>query len=263
MHFADKRILRALLFTVIYMGIASFVMASTDPPLTNVLKGSKDSIYVNAEMETVDVKYFALSASQKQQTVTHLINNFIGVGIEEENEKYIPGAFSVTVVLEVTKFDKDNVSGTPENQSFLITYDTATGAKYNSLSHYSFTGAFKVKVKIISIDSGSITWPVSKVLKIQNTLIATRDYPFDCYTALSGLSVQLDVENDELFTTWEQGSNPGQNEYDLEWAWVDESATDNYKSGSNYLQNLIFENNSTRVSITGTSYKIPLLYDDT
>lgn len=76
------------------------------------------------------------------------------------------------------------------------------------------------------------------------------------------------VANNELSAFWLQSSdntNAGITEYDLEWAWVDEGSVDGFKNGSNYIQESIFANNATRVSISSSIayYNIPLLYDDT
>ncbi len=267
MSSTNKNIRRFLLFAILLTCKASLTWATNDPPLTKLLKGSKDSVHINAESDNVDIKYFTLSAAQKQLTVTHIINNLVGVGIEEENTKYIQSNFSVSVTLQITKYDNNNVITETIDKPFTINYDTAGNSKYNGLNYYSFTNAYRVIVKIISIDSGNITWPVSKVLKIENTITAARDYPFNCNTvSVNGLNVQLDITNNELTTTWTQdpnNPNPGVTEYDLEWAWIDTSAMDSYKNGNDYVQDLIFGNNATRVSITGTIYNIPLLYDDT
>ncbi|MEO8772125.1 MAG: RHS repeat-associated core domain-containing protein [Ferruginibacter sp.] len=261
----NKNIYRLLLLAVFFTCKVSICLATTDPPLTKLLKGSLDSVHINAVSSNVDIKYFSLTTAQKQSTVTHVINNLVGVGIEEENTMYIPGNFSVTVVLQITKHGEDNAITETLNKSFTINYDTASGAKYNSLNYYAFTWAYAVDVKIISIDSGNITWPVSKVLKIENTLAAHRDYPFYCSIGVTNLQLQHDVVNDELTASWSpdiDNPNPGQTEYDLEWAWVDETALENYMNGNDYLTDIIFENNASRVSITGSQYNIPLLYDD-
>ncbi|MEQ1767158.1 MAG: hypothetical protein ABL859_06990, partial [Methylotenera sp.] len=142
------------------------------------------------------------------------------------------------------------------------------GAKYRSFDDTTFQNAYSVRVKIISIDSGTVNWPVSKVIKVENQLTATRDYYFNCNLAIIGLNDSLFVANNELSAFWLQSSdntNAGITEYDLEWAWVDEGSVDGFKNGSNYIQESIFANNATRVSISSSIayYNIPLLYDDT
>ncbi len=267
MRITSKKILRLL---AIAMLCCSFwqARATTDPVVTAPLLGSKDSVKAGYSRTAMDVKYFTLTTQQQQATTTKVINNLVGVGIEELNSTYIQSNFSVTVHLEITKYNSNNaVFETITDKTFSINYDTATGAKYKSFDYLSFTNAYAVKVKILSIDS-NVNWPVSRVLRIENQLTATRDYPFDCNLAITGLDVQFDATKSELKSFWDLAginSNAGITEYDLEWAWIDESALDNYKSGSNYLQEIVFGNNATRVSIPSSQsqYFIPLLYDDT
>lgn len=241
--------------------------AGTDPIVTRPLLGSLNQVRVDSGSTATDTKFITLNPLGMAPS-TGVIRALVGVGIEELNTKYIPGNFTVTVHLQITKYGNTgtNVIETIANKAFTINYDTAAGAKYKSFDYFTFTGAYAVKVKIISIDS-NVNWPVSQVLRVENQLTATRDYLFNCNLALEGLNVNLNAANAELTTSWTAPSittNPGVTEYDLEWAWIDESALDNYKNSSgNYVAALIFDNNATRVSISGPLYNIPLLYDDT
>lgn len=266
MRFISNQLCRLVVSAVLLTGTALQAKATTDPVVTMPLKGSENKVIVNMESYARDTKYFSLSQANKDSIKNNSIVNMVGVGIEELNTMYIPGNFSVKVTLQITGYDKNEMATGTTTKLFTINYDTATGAKYRSFEDTVFANAYAVRVKILSIDSGSINWPVSKVLKVENQLTATRDYYFDCNLAISGLTDSLFVANDELTAYWQQFSlntNPGVTEYDLEWAWIDEGALDNYKSGSNYSQDLLFSNNATRVSISGSLYNIPLLYDDT
>lgn len=99
------------------------------------------------------------------------------------------------------------------------------------------------------------------MLRVDNTLTATRDYAFNCSAPINGLSVNLVTATNELQAAWQDPKN-GQTEYDLEWAWVDESAYTTYQNTSGqFLQDKIFEANATRVTVSSTTYSIPLMYD--
>jgi len=254
------------LCTALWMSIGLSANASTDPVVTKPIQGSLGQFVVNAESYAKDMKYFSLSAANRNAIQNNSILNMVGVGIEEQNNYYIRSNFSVTVTLQITTYDKNEVATGTYNKAFVVKYDTTTGAQYKSFDYTTYTNAFALRAKIISIDSGTVNWPVSKVLKVENQLTATRDYPFNCNLALGGVGTVLSASNNELTTTWQQpalDNNPGITEYDLEWAWIDEGAVNRYMNGSNYVQDKIFSNNATRVSITGSSYNIPLLYDDT
>ncbi len=254
-----------VLSLALFMGISFFATAGTDPILTRPILGGSGQFIVNAESYNKDFKYFSLSVANRNAIANNSILNTVGVGIDEQSSTFIKSSFTAKVTLQIITYDKNEVATGTFTRLFTVNYDTTTGAKYNSLDYTTYNNAFALRVKILSIDSGSVNWPISRVLKVENQLTATRDYPFSCTLALQDLSTSLNSTSKELIASWTSPSldaNSGVSEYDLEWAWVDEGALNNYKSGVNYLQDLIFSNNATRVSITSTSYQIPLLYDD-
>jgi YD repeat-containing protein len=265
MRFINRKIGSICLCTTLWMSAGFSAKATTDPIVTKPIQGSMGQFVVGAESYAKDMKYFSLSAANRNAIQNNSILNMVGIGIEEQSNYYIRSNFSVTVTLQITTYDKNEVQTGSYPKSFTVTYDTTTGTKYKSLDYTTYSNAYALRAKITSIDSGNINWPVSKVLKVENQLTATRDYPFTCTLALQGLSTTLSIANNELTTSWTSPAlddNAGVTEYDLEWAWIDEAALINYKNGANYVQDLVFTNNATRVSITGSSYPIPLLYDD-
>jgi len=266
MRFISTKLGRAILSVVLFTGACNMANATTDPVVTKPIQGSLGQFVVNAESYAKDMKYFSLSVANRNAIQNNSILNMVGVGIEEQSNYYIRSNFSVTVTLQITTYNSSEVATGTYNKTFTVNYDTAAGAKYKSLDYTTYVNAFALRAKIISIDSGTVNWPVSNVLKVENQLTATRDYPFNCNLAIDGLNTNLSALNNELTAGWTQPSldnNAGVTEYDLEWAWVDEGALASYKNGNNFVQDLVFTNNATRVSISGSSYNIPLLYDDT
>lgn len=261
-----KKISANIAFMSLLLCLCVPSFAGTDPVITKPIQGSLHQFVVNAESYAKDLKYFTLSPANRNAVQNNNILNMVGVGIEEQSNYYIRSNFSVTVTLEITTYDNTETANGTFTKTFTVNYDTAAGAKYKSLDYTTFSNAFALKAKIISIDSGTVNWPVSRILKVENQLTATRDYPFNCLLAIDGLNTNLSAINKELTATWTPtplDNNAGITEYDLEWAWIDEGSIDRYKSGNNFVHDLIFNNNATRVSITGNSYNIPLLYDDT
>ena len=266
MRFISTKLGRACLSVIVVVAVCNMAKATTDPIITKPLLGSLGKFKVDSASYAKDIKYFSLSAAYRNAIQNNSILNMVGVGIDEYSSYYIRSNFSVTVTLQITTYNSSETATGTYNKTFTVNYDTATGAKYKSLDYTTYSNAFALKAKIISIDSGNINWPVSNVLKVENQLTATRDYPFNCYLALQGLNTNLSTANNELTAAWTQPSlddTTGVTEYDLEWAWVDEGALPGYKNGNNFVQDLLFTNNATRVTITGSSYNIPLLYDDT
>ncbi len=265
MRFISKKLCR-LLFAVLLTSTVLQTSAATDPVVTKPLLGSENKVILNAESYAKDTKYFTLTQANKDSVKNNSIVNMVGVGIEEQSNFYIRSNFTVKLTLQIISYDKNDVVISTKNKLFTINYDTASGAKYRSFDDTTFLNAYSVRVKILGIDSGTVNWPVSKVIKVENQLTATRDYYFNCNLAIAGLNDSLFVANNELSAYWQLAplnTNAGITEYDLEWAWVDEGSVDGFKIGSNYMQESIFANNATRVSISGSVYNIPLLYDDT
>ncbi len=239
--------------------------ATNDPVITKPLLGSRDSVKVNMESSVMDISYFSPSRYIPVQELR--IKNLVSVGLEEESTTYIQSDFTVTVKLHIIKYDKSNVIIEQLDKDFTINYKKADTAKYNAKNYYTFKDAYSVNIKIVSIDSGSVTWPVSKVLRVDNMMSVSRDYGFNCSAAVPGLTVALDEANGELTAQWGEPMydgtyKNGQTEFDLEWTWIDESAINDYRDNSgNFIPEKLFTDNATRVSITSFNYNIPLLYD--
>lgn len=266
MRFISTTLGRLCLLMVLFSGTGKMAEAATDPVVTRPLLGNLGQFKVDSVSYARDMKYFSLSAANRSAVQNNSILNMVGVGIDEQSSYYIRSNFSVTVTLQITAYNQSEAVTGIYNKTFTVNYDTAAGAKYKRLDYTTYANAFAMRVKIISIDSGNVNWPVSNVLRVENQLTATRDYPFNCNLAIEGLNTTFVPANNELTASWTQpvlDNNAGVTEYDLEWAWVDEGALAGYKNGSNYVQDLLFTNNATRVSISGSSFNIPLLYDDT
>ncbi|MEO9023275.1 MAG: RHS repeat-associated core domain-containing protein [Ginsengibacter sp.] len=237
--------------------------ATNDPESTHPMLGSLGSVKVDSFRVSSDDEYFArkkLVISPAIVPNTTHIRNLVSVGIEEDSKIYIQSNFTATLVLHITKYDENDAVSEEFDSTFTVNYAKAEGASYNASAKLEFEQAYRVQVKIVSIDPhGTTAWDVSKVLRVDNILQASRDYAFDCKKAISNLHTALDAATGELTASWGDPNN-GQTEYDLEWAWIDESAIDSYQP---FTQDKIFTNNATRVTIDSNTYHIPLLYDGT
>ncbi len=266
MQFKSKKHIRIILLLAAMCMSYAAVFAAHDPVQTFPLLGSKDSVKVNYISTVVDYQNLLRIANPSLQplieTGTTSIQNRVSVGIEEDNQIYIQTDFTVTVVLHIKKYNQSLVMTDEFDSSFTVNYAKAEGAKYTSLKYLLFNDAYKVEVKIVSIDPhGTTSWDVAKVLRVDNTLQATRDYAFTCAKLISNLALAQDPANGELTASWSDPNN-GQTEYDLEWAWIDESAIADYQlTGGQFSSDLLFSNNATRVTVNRTTYNIPLLYD--
>jgi hypothetical protein len=246
-----KRFVLALL--LLASGISLY--ATNDPVYTNSIFGKDGNVQVNKTVYTYDVNFIAYRPKIEK---TYAIKNYVFLAIDEESQYFVQTDFTVTMNLEITSKDTNNVSSTIQ-KSLSVNYKKAAGEKYNSIAYYSFDGGVDVTVKVLSIDSGTVTWPVSRVLKLKNEIQTKRDWKFDCAVGVPNL-VSDSIKTDEWKVTW---GDPGnwQTEFDLEWAWIDESAISSYNTNNVFDINKAFENNATRITTSNFYYRIPLLYD--
>ncbi|MGN6532264.1 MAG: hypothetical protein ACTHK0_10985, partial [Ginsengibacter sp.] len=238
--------------------------AGDDPIQTFPLLGSKDSVKVNYVSTVADYQNLLRIANPSLQPLiepntTH-ITNIVSIGIEEENKSYIQTDFKVSIVLHIKKYDQSLNLSDEFDSTFTIDYKKAEGATYNAVQYLSFENAYKVEVKIAGITPDVTSWDVAKVLRVDNILEVKRDYVFDCSKSIGSLNVAFDNINGELTATWGDPNN-GQTEYDLEWAWIDSSSITDYQDNGQFVEDKLFANNATRVTVKTAGYNIPLLYD--
>jgi len=254
-------------FVALLLQVALHVCAyaTKDPESTHPLLGSLGSVKVDSFRVSSDDAWFSRVADPSISpsivpNTTH-INNLVSVGIEEDSKIFIQSDFTATLVLHIAKYNEASTITAEFDSTFTVNYAKAEGAVYNASARLQFENAYRVEVKIVSIDPhGTTAWDVSRVLRVDNILQASRDYVFDCAKTISDLNTFLDVVNGELTASWDDPKN-GQTEYDLEWAWIDESAITGYQDNGQFIQDKIFVNNATRVTISGVTYNIPMLYD--
>ena len=254
MQFRRKKYIRYYLVALQLM-LCSLVFAVNDPTVTHPLLGSLGQVIVNDTSKVSDYPFPGLAIDR-----TFYIKNLVDVGIEEDSKFMIPSDFTATVTLRIIRYDSSGALIDSVDRPFTIDYKKAEGVKHNSLQYYPFENAYEVDVRIMDIES-NVSWDVSQALRVDNMLTTTRDYVFDCSAPTPLLKVVLDDQNNELTASW-GFPKTGETEYDLEWAWIDDSALPDFMDQSGaYLTDKIFENNATRVTISSNSYNIPLLYD--
>jgi hypothetical protein len=118
-----------------------------------------------------------------------------------------------------------------------------------------------VTVKVLSATTNVTGWDPIGALMVENQLITKPKFSLSCSNTIGNITVGTITDSaDELPVSWT--AVLGADRYDLEWTYVDVSAIRN--NGYVFPRDLsrVFTNNSSRVTITGNSYNIPLMYDD-
>lgn len=260
-----SRLLRqAILAGLLLLGAAKQASAYTDPTMSSALRGSLGQIAVGRSDTTKDTKFFSLAGSID---TTYSLQNIVSLSIDPLSTAFISSDFTTNIKIEIKTTDAQWQTNTIE-KILTVNYKKGPGEKYDAIQYCNFQNAVIVEVKILEITS-NVAWNTTQVLLLKNELTANRDYAFNCTTPIQNLHFApivlplTDLDKpDEITVSWNDPNN-GQTEYDLEWAWVDASAlallpTD---GTGNYIQQAVFENNATRVTITNAQYNVPLLYD--
>lgn len=258
---------RYLVWIVPFLGGSTAVHAQNGGQVRAlaVLDGSQHQIKPDSSVTVQDSTFFDPANAGKIDS-TYGVQDQVTLMINEASTLLLRTPFSVTVTMRISYTDtKGDTASTIRN--FTVGYDTARATTYNSRSSFVFNGAHKVTVTVLSDSSNVATWDPTSVLLIEDQLTTTPVFVFDCSNTVSNITVSpsSDPTADELPVSWNVVQ--GADQYDLEWTWVDSSALDTTQGikrfGSPYDPTLIFRNSSTRITTTGTSYNIPIIYDNT
>lgn len=235
-------------------------MAGVDPPIIKVLDGSLNEIDTSASVMVEDAKFFD-PAYYGKLIKPYPLRNVVSLVINEDKPLAIQGDFDATVRLRISFVRNDSTSGYID-RNFTVRY-FANNA-YEQKDVYIFSNCARVTVTVLSMSNES--WNVFALLKVVNQLQSLPNYDFSCslnaVEAINDSAWAADTDKDELPVFW----SPiiGADEYDLEWTYIDSSALADsiYGDPSDPEAYLIFDNNASRVTITGTKYNIPIIYDN-
>ncbi|MDA3615534.1 RHS repeat domain-containing protein [Polluticaenibacter yanchengensis] len=203
---------------------------------------------------------YARHASEIERN--HLRRNIIGLSIDEYATRHISGNFRSVVYVSYRLKNYSDHQSDEITDSLVVTYDTLNGYHLRDYRVFNDIQESQVQVRGYATDNSAID--VRSILKLTNEIELDRSYKWNgesCSVTINGLTNaampgQDLVTNtfDELPVSWLPLT--GSDEYDLEWTWVDKGP-----AGYGTLAASVFRNNASRVSISGVSYNIPLLFD--
>lgn len=227
--------------------------------LKKVLDGANGQLVKDSSILVQDSAYFSASLAGKLDT-PYKVRNIITFRINEYSNVYLPDSFRATASIRVY-YTAPNLHVDSVDQQLTINYDTA-GA-YNMRSSFVFNNAHRVEVKLLNITT-TASKNVLPVLLLENEMEVHPVFKLSCTTDaihfIYSNNPPVTDETDEITVTWPVVT--GADVYDLEWAYIDSSALHDIRYGNPFNPSLVFENNSTRVTIANNAYAIPLLYDN-
>ncbi|WP_146616255.1 RHS repeat domain-containing protein [Chitinophaga dinghuensis] len=243
------------LLTLLALLTGLTVQAQHPVTFSRVLDGSNNELVANASILVKDEAFYS-AADPSRLILPYKIDNLVTLKVNEYSTRYIPDAFTATakVLITYTYLDATNHEQTDTTYKTLIV-NNDTAKNHLVRSSFLFHNSRQVNVTLVSLTTSIPAATATLVLENEMTVLPV--YSMDpSRDVVQGLR-QTTATSDDLEIGW----NPvtGADEYDLEWTFIDSSRASRYATDPS--QN--FRNNATRVTLQGTDYKIPLLYEDT
>ncbi|WP_440134895.1 RHS repeat domain-containing protein, partial [Chitinophaga sancti] len=229
--------------------------------LSKVLDGSKSELATNTFINVQDVGFLNTDASKVDAQYT--VRNYINFHINEYSTQLLPDSFTAMIKVRIT-YQRTDKSYDSLEQTLVINYtDTAT---YQSRNSFVFNNSHDVTVRVLGLSITRESEKVINALVLENEMDVRAVYVLDC-TDDAVKSIYYDTatantdSTDEITVRWTPASSA--DEYDLEWTYVDSTALAAGKYGpkENPDPLLIFKHNSSRVTLPGYNYNIPLLFE--
>ncbi|MGF6846847.1 RHS repeat-associated protein [Chitinophaga sp. W3I9] len=238
-------------------GLTGYAQLNRGILIKSVLDGAAGQLTKDSVADVQDKYYF--DANKSKLDTPYLVRNSITLRINEFSGLYLPATFSATVNVRIY-YTAPNLSKDSTDQVITVDYDTTH--PYQLRNSFVFTQAHQVKVKVLSVTTNA-SKNIIPALILENEMTVYPVYKLDCIAdaikRISSNNPPNTDSTDEIVVSWDAVT--GADVYDLEWAYVDSSALESNRYGIPLNPSLVFENNTTRVTIAGNSYAVPLLYD--
>ncbi|QEH43312.1 hypothetical protein [Chitinophaga sp. XS-30] len=250
-----------ILMLVLLLFITGRSQAQTAPGivLKKVLDGAEGQLVQDSSILVQDSIYFNAALGNKLDT-PYKVRNIITFKINEYSSHFLPDTFSAIANVRIYYTRPDLVVDSVDQQ-LSIRYDTANA--YAVRSSFVFNNSHRVEVKVLEL-TNTAGYDVLPVLMLENEMEVHPVYKLlcteDAVKSISSDNPPVTDTTDEIMVSWPV--TVGANVYDLEWAYIDSSVLTDHRYGNPLNPELVFVNNTTRVTITGNSYAIPLLYDN-
>jgi len=206
------------------------------------------------------------------QSVVLASKGKITFGINEYSPSYITGFPSngITVVLNVTAYDKLTNMITVSNP-VRLTLSFNNSGEYTDKNIFSLPGSHLIGATIVQFEDPVTSAVIPAASVPQNLFLETEvetdryyAFNFNYFASNPGYVVANNYlsASDELEIHWQ--NIPGAEEYELEWTYInDYDGAGNYYSVTGLPSGFpfSFRDNTTRVQVTGLSYKISLIFE--
>lgn len=263
MH-TQKHLSTLLYFVLLVVLLPVALRGQSHVPVVEYMKQITGTALTTSPTATVENERYFNSAYSVNIDTPYPVQNVVTFRLDEGANAYFPAAFTATVKLRIT-YTNGALQTNYIDRDFSINFDPAGAHKTRDM--FVFNGAHRVTVAAInpavtSADASITTQRILPFLIVENKMQVQPKYKFNCATTVTGMVVtdSARVGADELYVSWNEVT--GAHEYDLEWVYVDKTSLLANRYGNPVNTALLFTDNASRVSIAGTRYAIPLMYND-
>jgi RHS repeat-associated protein len=252
-----KNIKRAfLLCLLVVTGFAGHAQRIT--VLTHTLDGNQGKLAVDSLTQVEDSVYF-IPNSQLRLETPYYVKDIVTLRINEDAGVLLPLKFDASVNVRIYYTRPDLVVDSVDKQ-LSLSYN-ANGT-YTNRSSFVFEQAHRIKVKVLGVNvpaSATVLKALSLDVEIDAHPVYKLSYATDTVSHITVVNTAVTDTTDELLVRWPDVS--GADDYDLEWAFVDDSVLADHRYGTTVNPSLVFQHNATRVTVAPNCYSIPLMYD--
>ncbi|GAB2700602.1 hypothetical protein GCM10027037_26820 [Mucilaginibacter koreensis] len=180
--------------------------------------------------------------------------------------------FTYTLNVKIDTYSDPNPAVAPTSVTVPLTvnYIPGQGSTYKSVDSYAFTGAYKVVVTVMSVNTNGGAAPAPQMVQLSSSIVIDRHYQFQPQAVIAPVYA---VNNHMLAINW--GAVAGAEEYDIEWTTLNNgndnfTATQNIYNGTlsvddatyNSVANQLFRNNASRITTSGNQYLLSTISTD-
>jgi len=181
-----------------------------------------------------------------------------------KNHSEFTDSVKVIVIMNLAYYPIDGSSiVTKNNVKLEIDFKCAANQKSKITDIYAFTNAYKIDIMIKSVQiegtSSDINLKVEKYLELNATFQKNEIRKISYSSVVTGLNSCYNEKSDELLISW--NDIEGVEEYELEYTFLDDyTGFYNTKLPKDQIS-YNFRNNSTRIQLRDTKYRLPLLFE--
>ncbi|MCI5057298.1 MAG: hypothetical protein MRY83_14380, partial [Flavobacteriales bacterium] len=199
------------------------------------------------------------------------LQDLITFGVDHHYPKIYTDPMDVTITVKVQPYDINGNATAAFFKKLSLDYDPNPAVSYTDKQTHLFgkAHAFQVTITAISVDGDNTVQTLPEHLFVQSTIKTNRynDFANVASTPLSFTAPDIvDTDCDGIFDqiNFQWTGIPEAEEYEVEWAFVNDYGTGNLSSTINQSQlNYDFTHNSSRVNIShlNSNYAIPLAFE--